>query len=77
MLITALPRVCTGGPRVVVTPPALLLQVIGEPEMSVVAFRSSSKSFNIYKLNDLMTRKGWHLNALQVGRGACMVLSML
>lgn len=51
--------------------------------MSVVAFRSTSRALNIYKLNDLMTRKGWHLNALQVGahllaqlRTHCCVLQL-
>lgn len=33
--------------------------------MSVVAFKSTTKSLNIYKVNDLLTQKGWHLNALQ------------
>jgi sphinganine-1-phosphate aldolase len=39
------------------------LQMIGEPQVSVVAF--TSKTLNIYDIADAMTRKGWHLNALQ------------
>jgi sphinganine-1-phosphate aldolase len=34
-----------------------------EPDVSVVAF--DSKDFNILKLHDEMTEKGWNLNALQ------------
>lgn len=41
------------------------LEVLGAPESSVIAFRSRSKAVDIYKLNDLMTGRGWHLNALQ------------
>jgi sphinganine-1-phosphate aldolase len=49
------------------------IEVIGEPEASVVAFRASTpkkggiqkKPVDVYKVNDLMSKKGWHLNALQ------------
>lgn len=41
------------------------LEVCGKPDMCVVAIKSTDKSLNIYKVNDLMTQKGWHLNALQ------------
>lgn len=41
------------------------LEVVGEPDMCVVAIKSTSKQLNIYKLNDLMSQRGWHLNALQ------------
>lgn len=41
------------------------LEVCGQPDMCVVAIKSTEKSLNIYKVNDLMTQKGWHLNALQ------------
>lgn len=41
------------------------MQVLGKPDMSVVAFSSTCKDINIYQLNDTLTRKGWHLNALQ------------
>lgn len=42
------------------------LEVLGEPHMCLVAFGAKPGStLNIYKVNDLMTRKGWHLNALQ------------
>ena len=34
-----------------------------EPDMSVVAFESDK--FNIIKIIDEMTPKGWHLNAIQ------------
>jgi sphinganine-1-phosphate aldolase len=39
------------------------LFVFGEPASSVVAFGSST--LNIYAINDEMSKKGWHLNALQ------------
>ncbi|GIL46345.1 hypothetical protein Vafri_3350 [Volvox africanus] len=42
------------------------LEVIGEPEMGVVAFRSRKpRDINIYVLNDWLSTRGWHLNALQ------------
>mmetsp|Transcript_12441 Transcript_12441/g.30574 ORF Transcript_12441/g.30574 Transcript_12441/m.30574 type:complete len:572 (-) Transcript_12441:347-2062(-) len=42
------------------------LTVLGKPHMCLVAFGPRPGSpLNIYKLNDLLTRKGWHLNALQ------------
>ena len=41
------------------------LELCGRPDMCVVAFKASSRQVNIYKVNDLMTNKGWHLNALQ------------
>ncbi|KAK9822584.1 hypothetical protein WJX74_007398 [Apatococcus lobatus] len=41
------------------------LRVVGQPEMCVVAFESTHRSVDIYKVNDLMTQRGWHLNALQ------------
>lgn len=42
------------------------LEVMGQPEMSVVAFRSHHKTINIYQLNDLLAEKGWHLCALHL-----------
>lgn len=42
------------------------LRVLGSPHMSVVAFEAvRPKQLNVYCLNDLMTQRGWHLNALQ------------
>lgn len=42
------------------------LRVLGCPHMSVVAFAAvKPKQLNVYCLNDLMTQRGWHLNALQ------------
>ena len=41
------------------------LEVVGKPDMCLVAIKSTSKKLNIYKVNDLMSQKGWHLNALQ------------
>ncbi|KAG2440214.1 hypothetical protein HXX76_004326 [Chlamydomonas incerta] len=44
------------------------LEVIGEPEMGVVAFRARpghASRLNIYVLNDHLTSQGWHMNALQ------------
>ena len=41
------------------------LELVGVPDMCVVAFRSARRSLNIYALNDLLSRRGWHLNALQ------------
>ncbi|DBB12500.1 TPA: hypothetical protein ACH3X3_005299 [Trebouxia sp. C0006] len=41
------------------------LEVVGKPDMCLVAIKSTSKKLNIYKVNDLMSQRGWHLNALQ------------
>ncbi|GAB4817396.1 hypothetical protein N2152v2_004442 [Parachlorella kessleri] len=41
------------------------LEVMGAPEMCVIAFKASDPRVNIYTVNDLLSRKGWHLNALQ------------
>ncbi|KAL6750488.1 PLP-dependent transferase [Haematococcus lacustris] len=42
------------------------LQVLGHPDMCLVAFAAARKSsVNVYKLKDLMTAKHWSLNALQ------------
>lgn len=42
------------------------LEVVGEPAMSVVAFKAAKgSSLDIYKVNDLMGRRGWHLSPLQ------------
>jgi len=39
------------------------LQVMGNPLVSVVAFKSDS--LNVYDIADIMTSKGWHLAACQ------------
>lgn len=39
------------------------LHVLGDPQLMVVAF--ASHEFNILKVNDEMTKRGWSLNALQ------------
>jgi hypothetical protein len=37
--------------------------VVGKPDAMVIAF--GSDSVDIFEVNDLMSSKGWHLNALQ------------
>jgi hypothetical protein len=37
--------------------------VIGKPDMTVVGF--GSDVVDIFEVNDIMSSKGWHLNALQ------------
>lgn len=39
------------------------LYIMGSPQVSV--FAMASKDFNIYQLNQMMSKKGWNLNALQ------------
>jgi sphinganine-1-phosphate aldolase len=39
------------------------LEVIGDPLVSVVAFKSDK--LNVYELSDLLSSKGWHLSTLQ------------
>ncbi|KAL6777620.1 hypothetical protein ACKKBG_A14975 [Auxenochlorella protothecoides x Auxenochlorella symbiontica] len=41
------------------------MEVLDSPEGSVVAVRSTNRSVDIYEVNDLMTRRGWHLSPLQ------------
>ncbi|XP_077228218.1 dihydrosphingosine phosphate lyase isoform X2 [Tasmannia lanceolata] len=39
------------------------LYIVGRPDMTIVAF--GSNDINIFEVNDIMSSKGWHLNALQ------------
>lgn len=39
------------------------LFVVGKPDMTIIAF--GSKALDIFEVNDIMSSKGWHLNALQ------------
>lgn len=39
------------------------LRIIGDPKCSVVSF--TSDKINMYELGDRLSKKGWHLNALQ------------
>jgi sphinganine-1-phosphate aldolase len=39
------------------------LFIIGRPDMTIVAF--GSEVVDIFEVNDIMSLKGWHLNALQ------------
>lgn len=41
------------------------LAVIGDPMVSVVAFRSTDPAIDIYEIGDAMGRRDWHLNSLQ------------
>ncbi|KAI0272270.1 PLP-dependent transferase [Russula aff. rugulosa BPL654] len=41
------------------------LYILGKPPASVVAFGSRTPSLNILEVGDKMSKKGWHLNALQ------------
>ena len=38
--------------------------MLGSPPASVVAFASKSADVNIHEVGDVMSKKGWHLNAL-------------
>ncbi|XP_021910909.1 sphingosine-1-phosphate lyase-like [Carica papaya] len=39
------------------------LFIIGRPDMTIVAF--GSNVVDIFEVNDIMSSKGWHMNALQ------------
>jgi len=41
------------------------LYILGKPQASVIAFGSRTSSLNILEVGDKMSKKGWHLNALQ------------
>ena len=43
------------------------LELAGEPAMTVVAFKATKpRALNIYAVNDALSARGWHLNALQL-----------
>lgn len=42
------------------------LEVVGRPDMCVVAFRSTAPSLSIYAVNEAMSKRGWHLSTLQL-----------
>ncbi|KAJ5485268.1 Sphingosine-1-phosphate lyase [Penicillium diatomitis] len=44
---------------------SLHMEVIGNPMVSVVAFRSKNGAIDTYDIADDLSAKGWHLNALQ------------
>ncbi|KAJ6128575.1 hypothetical protein N7471_009792 [Penicillium samsonianum] len=44
---------------------SLHMEIIGNPIVSVVAFRSKNGAIDIYDIADDLSAKGWHLNALQ------------
>ncbi|KAL7753405.1 Dihydrosphingosine phosphate lyase [Sorochytrium milnesiophthora] len=52
------------------------LQVVGEPKVSVVAFTAKG-SLNVYGINDVMSAKGWNLNALQYPSAIHIACTML
>ena len=39
------------------------IYIVGEPKVSVIGI--ASHDFNIYRLSDALTEKGWNLNPLQ------------
>lgn len=41
------------------------LYILGDPKVSVVAFASKSKDVDILQVGDAMSKRGWHLNALE------------
>ncbi|EIE26884.1 PLP-dependent transferase [Coccomyxa subellipsoidea C-169] len=43
------------------------LELAGDPAMTVVAFKATNaRKLNIYAVNDALSARGWHLNALQL-----------
>ncbi len=43
------------------------LELAGQPVMTVVAFKAvKPRALNIYAVNDALSARGWHLNALQL-----------
>jgi sphinganine-1-phosphate aldolase len=51
------------------------LKVLGEDVSMVVAWGSSDPSLNIYTVNDVMVKKGWHLSVLQAPPALHMCLT--
>lgn len=52
------------------------MQVIGDPKLSVIAFRSVS-NISIYSVGDLLSKKGYHLNILQYPASIHIACTML
>lgn len=40
------------------------LAIVGNPEMSVFAYKSTDKALNIYAVGDQMEKRGWHIDRL-------------
>jgi sphinganine-1-phosphate aldolase len=51
------------------------LFIIGRPDMTIVAF--GSNVVDIFEVNDVMSSKGWHLNALQRPNGFVFIFTLL
>lgn len=49
------------------------LKLLGLPAVSVVAFQS--ENVNVYAIGDRMSKRGWHLNALQNPPGFVLFFS--
>jgi len=41
------------------------LEIVGKPDMSLVAYRSTSKKIGIYAVGDQMEKRGWHIDRQQ------------
>jgi len=66
-IITAAKKICAGLRKI------SGIEVMGNPQMSVVAF--SSKKFDIYQLSENMNKRGWSLNNLQFPPGVHICLT--
>ena len=51
------------------------LEVMGDPKMSVIAFKAAKGGPDIYRLNDELSRRGWHFSALQLPPALHMCLT--
>lgn len=51
------------------------LFVVGKPDMTIVAF--GSDVLDIFEVNDIMSSRGWHLNALQRPNRSCLIHAIL
>ena len=41
------------------------VEVVGKPDMCLGAIKSTFMKLNFFRVNDLMSQRDWHLNALQ------------
>ena len=52
------------------------IKLLGKPDSSVVAWAAEDpKSLDIFKVNDAMSKRGWHLSALQRPAGLHMCIT--
>jgi len=53
------------------------LEIMGKPDMSIIAFKPSSDQFNIYELADELNIKGWNFERIQLPAGIHLTINQI